>query len=64
MYYVSKYQGFQNLKPRYVLTIKCFSKSKETLKPLFNIRIVLSFNKVQLLQKQQFIAAHKGGRNC
>ena len=37
-----------------VLTTKYLSISKETLK-LFNIRIILSSNKIQLLQKQQFI---------
>ena len=52
---VSEYQGFLNLKPRYVMTIKYISKSKETLKLLLNIRIFLSSNKVQLLQKQQFV---------
>ena len=53
--HVSVYQGFLNLKPRYVMTIKYISKSKETLKLLLNIRIFLSSNKVQLLQKQQFV---------
>ena len=53
--YVSKHQGFQNLKSRYVLTIKYLSKSKETLKLLLNIQIVLSSNRIQLLQKQQFV---------
>ena len=55
MYHVSKYQGFKNFKERYVFDIKCISESKETVKQLFNIRIILSFNKIQLLQKQQFI---------
>ena len=55
MYDVSKYQEFQNFKPRYVLVIKCISKSKETLKLLLNVRIILSSNKIQLLQKQQFV---------
>ena len=52
---VSKHQGFRNFKPRYVLTMKCISKSKETLKLLLNIQINLSSNKIQLLQKQQFV---------
>ena len=52
MYHVSKYQGF---KPRYVLTIKFISKSKETFKLLLNIGIILSSHKIQLLQKQQFV---------
>ena len=30
--HVSKYQGFLNFKPRYMLTIKYISKSKETFK--------------------------------
>ena len=42
MHYVSKYLGFQNFKSRYVLTITWFSKSKEALKLLLNILIILS----------------------
>ena len=53
--HVSEYQGFLNLKPRSLMTIKYISKSKETLKLLLNIRIFPSSNKVQLLQKQQFV---------
>ena len=49
MRYVSKYLGFQDLESHYVLAIKCFSKSKEALKLLLNIRIILSTNKTQLL---------------
>ena len=55
MYYVLKYHGCQNLMPNDVLTIKYILKSKEALKLLLNIRIILSCNKVQLLQKQQFV---------
>ena len=55
MYYVLKYQGCQNLMPNDVLAIKYILKSKEALKLLLNIRIILSCNKVQLLQKQQFV---------
>ena len=55
MNHVSKYLGFQNFKPRYVFPIKYISKTKETLKLLLNIRIILSFSKIQLLQKQQFV---------
>ena len=55
MYFVSKYQGFQSFKPRCVLAIKYISKSKETLKLLLNIRIILSSNQIQLLQKQEFV---------
>ena len=55
MYHVSKCQGFQNSKRRYVLKIKQISKSKESLKLLLNIQIILSSNKIQLLQKQQFV---------
>ena len=32
-----------------------FSKTKKILKLLRNIRIILPFNKIQLLQKQQFV---------
>ena len=35
--------------------IKYISTSKETLKLLLNIQIILPFNKIQLLQKQQFV---------
>ena len=42
MHYVSKYLGFQNFKSHYVLTITWFSKSKEALKLLLNIPIILS----------------------
>ena len=55
MYYVLKYQGCQNLMPNDVLAIKYILKSKEALELLLNIRIILSCNKVQLLQKQQFV---------
>ena len=55
MYYVLKYQGCQNLMPNDVLAIKYILKSKEALKLLLNIQIILSCNKVQLLQKQQFV---------
>ena len=55
MYYVSKFQGFENFKPRYVLTIKYIWKSKETRKLLLNVRIILSFNKSEPSQKQQFV---------
>ena len=51
MYYVSKYQGYQNFKPCYMLTIKYISKSKKTLKLLLNIGIILFSNKIQLLRK-------------
>ena len=55
MYHVAKYLGNQNFKPRYVLTINYISKSKETLKLLLNIQIIVSSNKIQLLQKQQIV---------
>ena len=55
MYHASKYQGFQKLKPRCVLIITYISKSKETFKLSLNIWIFLSSNKIQLLQKQQFV---------
>ena len=49
MYYVSKYPGFQNFKPRYVLARRYILKSKETNK------VELSTNKIQLLQKYQLL---------
>ena len=49
---VSKYKGFQNFKTSYALTIKYIWKSKEILKLSLTIRICLSYNKIQLLQKQ------------
>ena len=55
MHHVSKYQGFQNFKPPCMMTLKYISKSKETLKLLLNIRIIVSSNKIQLLQQQQFV---------
>lgn len=50
--YVSKYKGFQNFKTSYALTIKYIWKSKEILKLSLTIRICLSYNRIQLLQKQ------------
>ena len=44
MYHVSKYQRFEIYKPRYVLTIEYISTSKETLKWLLNIRVILLQN--------------------
>ena len=49
------YPGFQKFKQCHVLTITYISKSKETIKVLLNIRIILSPNKNQLLRKQQFV---------
>ena len=37
------------------LTIKYISTFKETLKLLLNIRTIQSFDKIQLLQKQQLV---------
>ena len=45
----------RDFKTNFVLTIKYISTSKETLKLLLNIQIILPFNKIQLLQKQQFV---------
>ena len=39
----------------HVMTMKYISTSKETLKLLLNIRVILSPSKIQLLQKQQFV---------
>ena len=52
MYHISKYQGFQNFKLRYVLTIILISKYKETLELPLNVRIILSSNKIYILQNQ------------
>ena len=49
------YPGFQKFKQCHVLAITYISKSKETIKVLLNIRIILSPNKNQLLRKQQFV---------
>ena len=51
MYYVSKYQGFKNFK---LGADNQISKSKETLKLLLNIRIILSSNKMKQLEKHNF----------
>ena len=55
MYHVSKYQGFQNFMLRlcWEQNTENISENKETLNLLLNIRIILSSNKIQLLQKQQ-----------
>ena len=52
---INMFQSIRALKTRLVLTIKYISISKETLKLLLNIRIILSSNKIQLLQKHQFV---------
>ena len=49
------YPGFRKFKQCHVLTITYISKSKETIKVLLNIRIILSPNKNQLLRKKQFV---------
>ena len=46
---MSKSHAKRRVDNKYIL------KSKEALKLLLNIRIILSCNKVQLLQKQQFV---------
>ena len=48
-------QSIRDFETHYVLTIKYISRSKETLKLLLNIRMILSSNKVQIIQKQQFV---------
>ena len=48
-------QSIRDLKSRYALKIKYISSSKENLELLSNIRIILTSNKMQLLQKQQFV---------
>ena len=40
------FQSIMDFKSRYTLTIKYISTSKETLKLLLNIRIILSSNKI------------------
>ena len=49
------FQSIRDFKTRYVLIIKFVSTSEETLKPLLNIQIILSSNKIQLLQKPQLV---------
>ena len=56
---ISKYQEYQNLKPHYMLTIKHFLKSKENSKLLLNMRLILSSNKIKLLQKKLYITLLK-----
>ena len=49
------FQSIRDFKTRYLLTIKHISTSRETLKLLLNIQIILSSIKIQLLQNQQFL---------
>ena len=49
MYYVLKFEEFENFEPSFVLTIKYVSKAKETLKLLLNIAIILSSNKILVI---------------
>ena len=44
-------QSFRDFKTRYVFTIKYISTPSETYKLLLNIRIILSPDKIELLQK-------------
>ena len=49
------FQSIKDFETRYLLTMKHFSTSRETLKLLLNIQIILSSNKIQLLQNEQFL---------
>ena len=49
------FQSIRDFKTRYLLTIKHISASRETLKLLLNIQIILSSIKIQLLQNEQFL---------
>ena len=49
------FQSIKDFKTRYLLTIKHISTSRETLKLLLNIQIILSSIKIQLLQNEQFL---------
>ena len=49
------FRSIKDFKTRYLLTIKHISTSRETLKLLLNIQIILSSIKIQLLQNQQFL---------
>lgn len=55
MYKIFTFQSTKDFKTRYVLTIKHISTVKENLKLLPNTRINLSSNRLQILQKQQFL---------
>ena len=48
-------QSITDFKSRYVLKKEYISSSKETLELLSKIRTILNSNKIQLLQKQQFV---------
>ena len=50
--HVSKIRDF---KTRFVLTMKFNSATEKILKLLLNIRIIISSNKIRLLQKQRFV---------
>ena len=49
MYYILKFEEFENFKPNFVLTIKYVSKSEETFKLSLNIAIILSSNKILVI---------------
>ena len=49
------FQSIKNFKTRFLLIMKHISTSRETLKLLLNIQIILSSNKIQLLQNEQFL---------
>ena len=48
-------QSIRDFKSRYALKKEYISSSKETLELLSKIRTILNSNKIQLLQKQQFV---------
>ena len=49
------FQSIKDFKTRYLLAMKYISTSRETLKFLLNIQIILSSNKIQLLQNEQLL---------
>ena len=51
----NEFQGIRYFKTRCVLIIKYISTSKEIFELQLKFHIILSFNKVQHLQKQQFL---------
>ena len=55
MYHVLKYQGSQNFKPRYVLTIKCIAKSMETFKLLLSSNYIPIYHPIKFNYYKYFV---------
>ena len=49
------FQSIRDFKLCYAMSVKYISGSKGALKLMLDIQIILSFNKIQLLQKQQLV---------